>query len=106
MDVTKPYEFIGFGARDVTKPYEFIGFGAMDFVHTGLVSLPGQLPPALRSAGRETTRRGPSSIPIYHVHTSSSQQGPIPPLVLAACFLSTLDIGVFAVLGPGCYQTL
>ena len=28
MDVTKPYEFIGFGAIDVTKPYEFIGFGA------------------------------------------------------------------------------
>ncbi len=27
--VTKPYEFIGFGAMDVTKPYEFIGFGAM-----------------------------------------------------------------------------
>ena len=26
MDVTKPYEFIGFGAMDVTKPYEFIGF--------------------------------------------------------------------------------
>jgi hypothetical protein len=30
MDVTKPYEFIGFGAIDVTKPYEFIGFGAVD----------------------------------------------------------------------------
>ena len=30
MDVTKPYEFIGFGAMDVTKPCEFIGFGAMD----------------------------------------------------------------------------
>ncbi len=30
MDVTKPYEFIGFGAMGVTKPYEFIGFGAMD----------------------------------------------------------------------------
>ncbi len=29
MDVTKPYEFIGFGAMDVTKPYKFIGFGAM-----------------------------------------------------------------------------
>ncbi len=28
MDVTKPYEFIGFGAMGVTKPYEFIGFGA------------------------------------------------------------------------------
>ncbi len=26
MDVTKPYEFIGFGAMDVIKPYEFIGF--------------------------------------------------------------------------------
>ena len=24
MDVTNPYEFIGFGALDVTKPYEFI----------------------------------------------------------------------------------
>ncbi len=30
MDVTKPYEFIGFGAMDVTKPDEFIGFWAMD----------------------------------------------------------------------------
>ena len=29
MAVTKPYEFIGFGAMAVTKPYEFIGFGAM-----------------------------------------------------------------------------
>ena len=29
MDVTKPYEFIGFAAMDVTKPYEFIGFGAI-----------------------------------------------------------------------------
>ncbi len=24
---SKPYEFIGFGARDVTKPYKFIWFG-------------------------------------------------------------------------------
>ncbi len=30
MDVTKPYEFIGFRAIDVTKPYEFLRFGAMD----------------------------------------------------------------------------
>ncbi len=29
MAVTKPYEFIGFGAMAVTKPYEFTGFGAM-----------------------------------------------------------------------------
>ncbi len=27
MDVTKPYEFIGFGAMDATEPHEFIGFG-------------------------------------------------------------------------------
>ena len=30
VDVTKPYKFIGFGAKYVTKPYEFIWFGAMD----------------------------------------------------------------------------
>ncbi len=30
MDVTKPTEFLGFGAMDVTKPTEFLGFGAMD----------------------------------------------------------------------------
>ncbi len=30
MDVTTPYEFIGFGAMDVTKSCEFMGFGAMD----------------------------------------------------------------------------
>jgi hypothetical protein len=35
MDVTKPYEFIGFGAMDVTKPHEFIGFGAMDVTTAG-----------------------------------------------------------------------
>ena len=29
MDVTKPDEFIGFGAIAITKPYEFIGFGAI-----------------------------------------------------------------------------
>ncbi len=30
LDVTKPYEFIRFGALDVTTPYEFIGFGALE----------------------------------------------------------------------------
>ncbi len=30
MDVTKPCEFMGFGAIDGPKPYEFIGFGAID----------------------------------------------------------------------------
>ena len=35
MEVTKPYDFIGFGAMDVTKPYEFIGFGAMDVAAPG-----------------------------------------------------------------------
>ncbi len=32
-DVTKPYEFIGFGAMDATKPHEFIGFGAQITTH-------------------------------------------------------------------------
>ena len=29
LGVTKPCDFIGFGAMDVTKPYDCIGFGAM-----------------------------------------------------------------------------
>jgi hypothetical protein len=41
MDVTKPYEFIGFGAMEVTKPYEFIGFG---ITHVA-VPRPGQRAP-------------------------------------------------------------
>ena len=38
MDVTKPYEFIRFGAMDATKPYKFIGFGSF-LVHLCQVSL-------------------------------------------------------------------
>ncbi len=30
MEVTKPYEFIGFGGIHGPKPYKFIGFGAME----------------------------------------------------------------------------
>ncbi len=30
MEVTKPCEYLGFGAMEVTKPYEFTGFGAME----------------------------------------------------------------------------
>ncbi len=30
LNVTKPCEFLGFGAMEVTKPYEFIEFGAAD----------------------------------------------------------------------------
>ena len=40
MDVTKPYEFIGFGAMDVTKPYRFKGFGAMDVTSGHVLRLP------------------------------------------------------------------
>jgi hypothetical protein len=35
VHITKPYEFIGFGAMEVTKPYEFIGFGAMECMISG-----------------------------------------------------------------------
>ncbi len=30
IDVTKPYQSIGFGAIDVTKPFKFIGFWGID----------------------------------------------------------------------------
>ncbi len=46
MEVTKPYEFIRFGAMEVTKPYEFIGFGAKrgfgddSFAHTPVSAAP------------------------------------------------------------------
>ncbi len=47
MDVTKPYEFIGFGAMDVTKHYEFIGY----------------LGGSLHTRGGDYTR-------VYRVHTA------------------------------------
>jgi hypothetical protein len=50
MEVTKPYEFMGFGAMEATKPYKFIGFG-------GLVV--GQLRP-LVDAGRSLALAGRS----------------------------------------------
>ncbi len=40
MDVTKPYEFIGFGAVDGTKPYKFIGIGAMEVNQSFIDGLP------------------------------------------------------------------
>ncbi len=47
MDVTKPYEFIGYGDMDVTKPCEFIGFGDLDVTkHHGLAALDAKAGPA------------------------------------------------------------
>ncbi len=40
MEVTKPYQFMGFGAMDATKPYHCIGFGAMDVTRHRLTALP------------------------------------------------------------------
>ncbi len=34
--LTKPYNFIGFGAMDVTKPYKLIGFGTLSMPPTHL----------------------------------------------------------------------
>ncbi len=42
MDVTKPCEFIEFGVMDVTKPHEFIGFGVRDKVRERIRVPPGQ----------------------------------------------------------------
>ncbi len=59
MYVTKPYEFIGFGARDVTKPYEFIGFGAMDvtkpYEFIGFGAMPAPRKSILNTGQRPTT---------------------------------------------------
>ncbi len=60
MDVTNPYEFIGFGAMDVTKPYEFIRFGAMDIPH---IHLSGP-----REDGRATRRRGGGTGHVLELH--------------------------------------
>jgi hypothetical protein len=54
--VTKPYEFIGFGATHVTKPYEFIGFGAMHvtkpygFIRFGAMHVTKQTPKQANTA--------------------------------------------------------
>jgi hypothetical protein len=44
MDATRPYEFTGFGAMDVPKPYEFIGFGAPQRIEGGCVAAFAPLP--------------------------------------------------------------
>ena len=35
MDVTKPYQFIWFGAMEITKPFQFIRFGAPEILVNG-----------------------------------------------------------------------
>jgi hypothetical protein len=59
MDVTKPYEFTGFGAMDVTKPYGFIGFGAMDATSTADFRVHGPRLCKVMVIGRPT-RAGPA----------------------------------------------
>ncbi len=51
MDVTKPNEFMGFGAMDVTKPYEFTGFAAAN----RFPRLPPDRLPPTRSPARAAT---------------------------------------------------
>ncbi len=72
MDVTKPYQFIGFGAMEVTKPYKFIGFGAMDatkpYKFIGFGAMDAGFPGTL---ARNCTGTGPA------------RPGPIP---VTACF--------------------
>ena len=53
MDVTKPYEFTGFGAMDVTKPYEFTGFGGHG-CHVGTQKRPA---PTRGTLGSEAASR-------------------------------------------------
>ncbi len=57
MDVTKPDEFIGFGAMDVTKPYEFIGFGANGQQRNAAVAPMRQDRPTVGGGGGRTGNR-------------------------------------------------
>ena len=56
MDVTKPYEFIGFGAMDVTKPYEFIGFCRGLLFTQGFLSRKSRAGPRARQPRPESGR--------------------------------------------------
>ncbi len=56
MYVTKTYEFMGFGAMYVTKPYEFIGFGAMYGI------LPQKRSRKLRGCMHERARKLPEDM--------------------------------------------
>ncbi len=80
MDVTKPYEFIGFGAMDVTKPYEFIGFGSeaaprdakTDALSYGPARGSGSPPPPRRSPTAapeegQPNPRGPRSLILKNI---------------------------------------
>jgi hypothetical protein len=75
MGVTKPYEFIRFGAMEVTKPYKFIGFGAMEVTKpNGSGRAPGDLGfPGTRVAldsGAQGPYRG------YRRSSVNAQSGP------------------------------
>ncbi len=56
MYVTKPYEFIGFGAMDATKPYKFIGFGAMEVTGSDLGGAGSRVYPKSRGRPAETAQ--------------------------------------------------
>ncbi len=59
MDITKPYEFIGFGAMDITKPYGIIGFGAMDITKPyGIIGFGG-----LAALGSEQQQKEETQVP-------------------------------------------
>ncbi len=79
MDVTKPYDFIGFGAMDVTKPYEFTGFGAVDvtkpykFIGFGVALGPPTASTALPEDTPSMRRqRPPTARLITHLPTTSA----------------------------------
>jgi hypothetical protein len=79
-DVTKPYEFIKFGAMDVTKPYEFIGFGAMDVTKpyelvSSMAVIGTGLPTNRSRLGTETARTASSSTPAPYRDQFASQPG-------------------------------
>ncbi len=67
MDVTKPFQFIGFGDINGPKPYDFIGFGAMDvtkpYKFIGFGDINGPKPGILifQVFGRFSAKLGPKT---------------------------------------------
>ncbi len=82
MDVTKPYEFIGFGAMDVTKPYEFIGLGAKLHHHLEGSAFVSALGPWVRTMPARTRlalgsdRLATLKLPPAEVNTTHYQNPP------------------------------
>ncbi len=78
MDVTKPYEFIGFGAMDVTKPYEIIGFGGVSKSNAETKASEAGFDPGLRGPILPTSKSEQIELRTYEFIGFGGTHGPKP----------------------------